>query len=187
MHIDMHSDVRHAARMSSPSPSLDTSNWPTLTEAAVVLGTNERTIRRWIEAKRLQAGTRPVVGRKPLTIIEPEGVERMRFERMPPVLLRDEGRAASNDAAHPDSMALAPHVPENAGHLQHFLAGVLQGYPVQRPKPWLNLDEAAEFSGLPRGWLLARARLGAQGAVIAINVGTEKQPRWRFNREALAK
>jgi len=169
------------------TPSVDRVNWPTMAEAAVRLGTNERTIRRWIDAGKLRPEERPAPGRKPLVIVDPEDVGRLQAERQPPVVMREE-RAGSNDTANPNSMALAPFVPANAASLQHFLAGVSHAYPVSRTKPWLTLDEAAEFSGLPRGWLLAQARRGEASvpSVMAINVGTEKQPRWRFNREALS-
>lgn len=187
--IDPKADIRHAVRMASPCPIPDTSNWPTQTQAAAVLGTNERTIRRWIESGRLHSSSRPAVGRKPLTIVDPEDVERIRLERLPPVVLRDQGEAASNHTAHPDSMAIGPHIPAAGASLQHFLAGVLQAYPVSRPKSWLTLDEAAEVSGLPKAWLLAQARAGeaAHPSVVAVDVGTEKQSRWRFNRDALGR
>ncbi|MDP9024305.1 MAG: helix-turn-helix domain-containing protein [Candidatus Eremiobacteraeota bacterium] len=52
------------------------------------------------------------------------------------------------------------------------------------PKPWLTLGEAAEYSGLPAAWLVARAR---EGAIRAVNVGTGAREFWRFNREGLEK
>lgn len=56
------------------------------------------------------------------------------------------------------------------------------------PKPWLTLDEAAAWSGLPKSWLLAQARADSlMSSVVIINVGTRERPRWRFNREALKK
>jgi excisionase family DNA binding protein len=69
-----------------------------------------------------------------------------------------------------------------ADRLQQLLAAVLEGRLVERPKPWLTLDEAAEYSGLPRAWLLVQAR---SGALRAVNVGQGSRERWRFNREAL--
>jgi hypothetical protein len=58
------------------------------------------------------------------------------------------------------------------------------------PKPWLTLAEAVEYSGLPRGFLLAIAQGGGDFTRrappgLVLNVGTEKQARWRFNRELL--
>jgi hypothetical protein len=96
--------------------------------------------------------------------------------------------------------AVAPHVPpiDETAKLQHFLADVFKAYPIARPKPWLTLAEAAEYSGLPASWLLAVARHGAHpetaidktlmdptSCVVAINVGTGKNQFWRFNRAAL--
>jgi hypothetical protein len=50
-------------------------------------------------------------------------------------------------------------------------------------KPWLTLQEAAIWSGLPATWLTARAR---EGAAFALNVAQGSKAHWRFNREALA-
>lgn len=55
-------------------------------------------------------------------------------------------------------------------------------YNPQVIKPWLTLDEAVEYSGLPRAFLLAQAKAGN---AFATNVGTDTSHRWRFNRDAL--
>lgn len=49
-------------------------------------------------------------------------------------------------------------------------------------KPWLTIEEAAEYSGLPLRFLRARAEAGT---VHAVNVGTGKAKFWRFNRDGL--
>lgn len=51
------------------------------------------------------------------------------------------------------------------------------------PKPWLTLEEAVEYSGLPRGYLLKRAREGWDAAVDVSTGGAHQF--WRFNRAAL--
>lgn len=56
---------------------------------------------------------------------------------------------------------------------------------AEPPRPWLTLDEAVEYSGLPRAFLLAEARAGS--SPFALNVGTTgRGARYRFNRDALA-
>ncbi len=81
--LDEHPDIRHAVRMPSSAAVLpqeqqpDLSSWPTMAEAAVQLGTNERTIRRWIDTGRLKDARRPAVGRKPLVIVDPDDVDRL--------------------------------------------------------------------------------------------------------------
>jgi DNA-binding CsgD family transcriptional regulator len=51
------------------------------------------------------------------------------------------------------------------------------------PKPWLTLEEAAEYSGLPLRWLRTKA---AEGSIHAIDVGSGQRHIWRFNRDGLA-
>jgi hypothetical protein len=65
---------------------------------------------------------------------------------------------------------------------------------VAKPKPWLTAEEAEEFSGLPKRWLLKMARdpeagpgIHVASCVMAMNVGTENNPKWRFNRGALGR
>lgn len=55
--------------------------------------------------------------------------------------------------------------------------------PPPRVKRWLTLDEAIEYSGLPRGYLLKSAR--AAVCAFALNVGTHERPRYRFDRDQL--
>jgi hypothetical protein len=89
--------------------------------------------------------------------------------------------------------------PDGAQFTLADVSRVVAALAAQTPKPWLTLGEAAEFSGLPKAWLLAVARLGhpesaadraycdPHGTVVAVNVGSEARASWRFNREALAK
>ena len=58
-------------------------------------------------------------------------------------------------------------------------------YPEKQPKPWLTLEEAAEYSGLPASWLRARAE---DASIQAVNVGSGTIKKlWRFNRDGLSK
>jgi hypothetical protein len=69
--------------------------------------------------------------------------------------------------------------------LPAFLAQLGAAYPAPAaPRLWLTLEEAAEHSGLPASWLKRRAE---DGSIDALNVGTAKACRWRFNRDALGK
>lgn len=54
-------------------------------------------------------------------------------------------------------------------------------------KPWLTLDEAVEFSGLTRPWLLHEAEAG-QGSIAIRDMGKHTRGgRWRFLRDDLGK
>jgi excisionase family DNA binding protein len=207
--LDRHSDIRHAVRMPTHATALphkqqpDLSSWPTHTEAAARLATNERTIRRWIESGRLKAAYRPATGRKPIAVVDPEDVERLRSERQQVVVVETTPMQISPmkiapDFSESDARAVGPHligVPADqaaalvrsadpfAGLAAH-LTRLAAAFPTPQPKPWLGLAEAAEYSGLPRDWLLAQARAGA---LRAVKVGKGSRDRWKFNREALVR
>lgn len=122
-----------------PHPSA----WPSQTEAAVQLGTNERTIRRYIASGRLRSAKRPVVGAKPQTVIHPDDIARVRQEQ----------------EREPARMELElPRIEPAASALAELFAGAARALADAKAKPvptlFLNLDQAAEASGLPRRLLL---------------------------------
>lgn len=79
--------------------------------------------------------------------------------------------------------AAVPAASEPLAVLAAHLARLSAAYaPPPAAKPWLNVTEAAEFSGLPAAWLLAQAR---SGAIRAVNVGKGSKEFWRFNRDGL--
>jgi hypothetical protein len=144
--------------MSAPAPARDTSAWPTQTEAAVQLATNERTIRRWIEAGRLRCATRPVTGRKPVTIVDPAGIARVREERRAPVVVL--GQAEPREQPEPVSeTALAFRDPDARDWA--FIVERAREYAAPRPKPFLALAEASDYAGLPKRFLARLIRGGA--------------------------
>ena len=172
----------------------DLSSWPTHTEAAQRLGTNERTIHRWIASGRLKRAYRPATGRKPIVVVDPADVEQIRKERLPPVVLTGDPDGSMQHVrmvseSGPAAVERRPSDQRGAdgdpfAGLAAHLARLAAAFPTAQPKPWLTLDEAAEYSGLPRAWLIAQAR---SGALRAVNVGQGRKEFWRFNREALAK
>jgi hypothetical protein len=101
--------------------------------------------------------------------------------------------AAGSNAA--DTVALAPNgagksAPGMGPGVAQGVALALGAIAAQKPaaappvKPWLTLREAAEYSGLPVTYLVRQAKNGAD---FVRNVGTEAGPRYRFNRDALAR
>lgn len=205
--LDRHPDILHDVRMPSSDASAtrgtkpDLSSWPTHTEAAQRLGTNERTIHRWITSGRLRRAYRPAIGRKPIVIVDPADVERLRKERQQVVVVETAPmqtipenpglispgiarRAENADLARQSPGLIGPGGDPFAGLAAH-LARLAAAFPTPQPKPWLGLAEASEYSGLPRAWLIAQARAGALRAVNVAANGTRE--RWRFNREALIK
>ncbi len=153
--------------MSSPAPAINKAHWPTQTEAAVQLGTNERTIRRWIEAGRLHSAIRHIAGRKPATIIDPEDIERVRDERQPPEVLHTDSDVRTsliNDVSSiPGNAALArtePAAMALAAMFSNALKALLPPPAPAAPKLFLDLDAAAEYSGLPKRFLSRLVRDG---------------------------
>lgn len=153
--LDSIPTMRHAARMPSPATAPDTSSWPTLTQTAARLGTNERTVRRWIESKRLRAAIRPAVGRKPLTIIDPVDVERLRVERLPPVV---ESIAALSILS--DRLAGSSSQLEEFEYFARLIAKIQNARTPAVAAPFLTLQSAAEYSGLPKRLLAGLLRDG---------------------------
>lgn len=93
------------------------------------------------------------------------------------------------------SIALAPipphRAPQGGRSAEPFLAEIAAQLariavpaPLAAPalKAWIPLADAADYSGLPASFLRAKA---LSGVPWAENVGTEKRPRFRFNREML--
>jgi hypothetical protein len=105
-------------------------------------------------------------------VVDPAGLDALLAESaaVPASLVRSAPAAA----------AVVPAAPVAA--LAELLASRLA--PPAGPRPWLTLDEAAEYSGLPAAWLLSQAR---SGSLVAIDVGMGSQERWRFSRARLAR
>lgn len=84
-----------------------------------------------------------------------------------------------------ESQALVPAARQDGWNsLAAHLAVLSAAYPApQQVKPWLTLEEAAEYSGLPSSYLQARYEAGT---IHAVNVGTGQRKYLRFNRESLA-
>lgn len=171
------------------APAPDLSAWPTQTEAAVRLATNERTIRRFIAAGRLRAEKRPVVGAKPQTVIDPEDVARVRAEREreKPVVIESGHEPDRMPDAMPDvrTGTELSRIEPAAAALAELFAGAAralaaaQQVPVPTlPGPFVSLAEAVTLSGMPASWLIAQAKAGAPWAV---NIGQGKKAFWRFS------
>lgn len=138
--------------------------WLSKEAAAARLAVSARTVERWIEEGKLQSRLQRQAGRKPRVVIDPASIQ----------AAVDEGRTPAAAAAALPAL----RVPEGLAQLLQRIA------PAAPVKPWLTLEEAAEYSGLPRGWLLSQAR---GGSAIALDVGMAGRSAWRFSRSRLAK
>jgi hypothetical protein len=167
--------VTAPARAASPdiAASIDIKLWPTATEAAVQLGTNERTIRRFIASRRLGAAKRPVVGAKPQTVVDPADVERVRAERAAPVVIAAPHETAAEPSVGDPAPSAADRVAALAARPEVSDALVMAAFkaalyerPVPAPQtPFLTLSQAEAVSGLPKRLL---ARLVRDGRLPAL-------------------
>ncbi len=158
-----------AAIASTPSPT-----WITPKKAAEALGVSERSVYNLCEANKLGYEVQRVKGRKPFRMVNAADVERMIGSQVRPMLV--------SEAPATTAPAVQERTFEDGARL---MATILKSRELSAaPKPWLTLDEAAEYSGLPKAYLLTLARGGCD---LARNVGTEKRASWRFNRDALAR
>lgn len=93
-----------------------------------------------------------------------------------------EALAGSSPAVMP--VVNAPHLPASLLPAALELLGQRLA-PPPRVRRWLTLDEAVEYSGLPRAYLQRFAREGGAFGIDqpCMNVGTAARPRWRFDRD----
>ena len=80
-------------------------------------------------------------------------------------------------------IARAPVELSQFGPLAEALAALAQRFPAPRrePKLWMTIDEAAEFSGLPKSYLERSCQAGSLGK----NFGTGTRRRYRISRREL--
>lgn len=139
-------------------PNVD--QWPTESAAAALLGTSVKTIARYARQGKIERRKRPVAGRKPENVCNPRDLER----------LLPAAHVMVPEEPPPQTEALARRPPQNgmAGEFLAFIRTIAtavsaDGQTVQTKtaRVWLSLDEAAEHSGLSRGFLLRLVREGA--------------------------
>jgi hypothetical protein len=153
--------------------------WLTKAAAAARLRCSIRTIERHISEGRLRSRSENVAGRKPAVLVDPAGLAALLAAADP----------ASSLVASPRALPAAPAAAMPGPQLGQLLDRIARAIAESKPaapgplKPWLDLDEAAEYSGLPRAWLLSQAR---GGSGVAINVAMGGGDRWRFSRRRLA-
>jgi excisionase family DNA binding protein len=166
-----HPEVAEALRNGSARVA---HRWLTKLEAMAMLGVSERTIETWIGEQRLGSRPEPRPGKRPLTMVDGDDVERIRAERNKGAIIR----------TPPASTEIDP-VPPAPGDQVLALALRMIGPALERerPKEWLTVEEAAEYSGLPEAFLLRAAR---RGRVIALDVGKGRRD-WRILREDLSR
>jgi excisionase family DNA binding protein len=111
----------------------DYSGWLTKQEIMKELGLSERTLERMLQRDEIKRAHRRVPGRKPITVISPDDIERLRAEVVKP-----------EPIPAPEERALA--VRQRSG--MELLALLRNTAQVPALPLFLSVKEASEFSGL---------------------------------------
>ncbi len=109
---------------------LPVTQWLTKDQASRALGISRETLDAWIRKKQLSTRKQPREGVRPLTLVDPEDVERLKSQRIVHALLPPEPQRIPN------------------------------GLTIPQPKPFLELQAAADYSGLPRNLLRQLIKTG---------------------------
>ena len=150
-------------------------HWKTKAEAAEILKCSEKTVSRLADQKRIQKVMRRNPGRRAQPVFNPDDIEAIRhdqdrIEAFPVVAQRSAAGAA---------LARRDTAVSTVGVVAQLLADRLSPaprVPVER-KVLLNLKEAAEYSGMPKAWLLREIKAGKLKAI--------KAGGWRIRRSDL--
>ena len=147
-------------------------DWKTQAEAAVILKCSQKTVGRMAAQKKIQRVLRRVPGRKPMPVFNPDDIEAIRAEMVQvepfPVQERGEVKSLARQTSQGGIDLLAQLL---ADRISPDLV-----VPVEQ-KVFLNLKEAAEYSGLPKAWLMREIK---NGKIKAIKAGG-----WRIRRAEL--
>jgi hypothetical protein len=183
---------------SDPSPE-----WIDKHEAARRLGVDPRTAlsyaKRGVQSKRQYDPTL----KQDVTLLHAGDIERVLYARSLGQKLHEQGAREKETAVAPvpkpvaQSAAVgAPHKPP-AGQPPHTAPYELMRIALVEPaplKPWLTLDEAVEYSGLPRAFLLELLKDAEHDSAVgfvttklpALDVGKGRRGgRWRIARRDL--
>jgi hypothetical protein len=182
--------------MASPAPKPSLSETLSKREVVEYLGKSKRTIETYIADGRLACeyfngpNGKTAIFRRVIVEALKRQLDTPIFRAVPEAATDRQGFAYISpqqpDGKSESQIALVrPGAVDPFAGLAAHLARLSAAFPSPpRPKPWLTLVEAVEFSGLPQAYLLTQARAGS---IRAVNVGTAKQQRWRFHRSSLAK
>ena len=147
-------------------------DWKTQAEAAEILKCSQKTVGRMAAQKKIQRVLRRVPGRKPMPVFNPDDIEAIRAETAQPEAFPVKERSEEK------ALARAPRQ-SGVDLLAQLLADRIspaRAVPVEQ-KVFLNLKEAAEYSGLSKAWLLREIK---SGKIKAIKTGG-----WRIRRSDL--
>ena len=139
--------------------------WKTQTEAGEILKCSQKTIGRRAAQKKIQRVLRHVPGRKPMPVFNPDDIEAIRAEMVQvepfPVKERGGEKALVRQTSQGGVDLLAQLLADRVSPA--FAVPVAQ-------KVFLNLKEAAEYSGLPKAWLMREIKNGKIQVIIYLTL-----------------
>jgi excisionase family DNA binding protein len=137
-------------------------DWPTKVEVSRETGLSQRTIERKIQAGDIRQEFKHIPGRKPISILHPEDVAKLKEHTLVPIPLVGAPRPSTPQPDMSSFISLLSAVPARTRNSE---------------KLYLRLDEAAEYSGLSKTYL---RRQIASGVIHAFKDGG-----WRIKRADL--
>lgn len=161
--------MRRSGVSAAQAPDLAT--WLSKNEAADFLGVSIKTIERLASEREIEVRYRHVEGRRPEPVYNPADMDREKekrtpaFFRMPPERPEKNSHAKS-DASETKTLAV-PRLKLNPLALLHQLANVALAHaapevPLDK-KLWLTLNEAEQYAGLSRRYLMRKITAGEIG------------------------
>ena len=137
-------------------------HWKSQAEAAEILKCSEKTISRMAGQGKIEKALRRVPGRKGMPVFNPRDIERLRSETV------DLKPFPVEEAKEEKALARRPS--QAAGDVfAQLLAdrlGSPQAVPLER-KMFLNLEQASEYTGMPKGWLRRQIKSGELPAILS--------------------
>jgi excisionase family DNA binding protein len=132
--------------------------WLTKIEASKRLGVSERTIENYIAQNHLSTRPEQRRGKRPITLIDPDDVARLRAEQNRGAIIH-----GPNDPSHflaEPAREIATSISAIGPALPQLVTAIAQNLVQRAPKPFLTLAEASAFTGLPAGLLRRFIRRG---------------------------
>jgi len=157
----------------------DLSAWLTVDEALGRIGCSKRTVERLASARKIEQRLRRQDGTPPVAVYNPDDVARIASERRPdppPFVLPAVGTGNGNGAGHTADVRHThiARVPASDDPIRQLFAAALRAV-LSPPSPpvaekvaetlYLNLTDAAAFTGLSRTFLRRMITLGTLTAI----------------------
>lgn len=141
-------------------------------EVAEELKISERTLERLIQRKRIRRGYQRVPGRKPVVVLNPDDVARLKAETLVPIPMYGASGCEVTSALSTNTTPLST--------LMHFAEGVLDFLhtlahdSVLPQQLMLDLKDASRYSGLSQEYLSRQIKAGKLRAI--------KDGGWKISR-----